>query len=43
MRRMPWHVVSELIFDEHNQREMARHGIVRHDVEQLKWNRKVVS
>lgn len=43
MRRMRWHVVAELIFDEHNEREMARHGVVRYEVEQLKWNRKVFS
>ena len=43
MRRVARHVVSDLIFDEHNEREMARHGVVRHQVEQLKANRKVFS
>lgn len=42
MRRVARHVVSDLIFDEHNEREMARHGVVRREVEQLKGNRNVV-
>jgi len=36
-------VVAELIFDEHNEAEMARHGVVRWEVEQLRWNRKITS
>jgi hypothetical protein len=43
MRRVAWHVVADLIFDEHNEAEMARHRVVRYDVEQIKWNRKVIS
>ena len=39
---MPWHVVADLIFDEHNEREMARHGVVRFEVEQLTSNRNRV-
>jgi len=42
MRRVARHVVADLIFDEHNEREMARHGVVRYDVEQIQWNRNVV-
>lgn len=42
MRRVARHVVNDLIFDEHNEREMARHGVVRYDVDQLMWNRNVV-
>jgi uncharacterized DUF497 family protein len=42
MRRVARHVVTDLIFDEHNEHEMARHGIVRYDVEQIKWNCNVV-
>jgi hypothetical protein len=41
MRRVIRLVVAELIFDDHNEREMARHGVVRWDVEQLTWNRCV--
>jgi uncharacterized DUF497 family protein len=41
MRRMPWHIVADLIFDEHNEREMARHGVTWDEVEQLRRNRKV--
>lgn len=36
------HVVTDLIFDEHNEAEMARHGVVRYDVEQIRWNRNLV-
>jgi uncharacterized DUF497 family protein len=36
-------VVAHLIFDEHNEAEMARHGVVADEVDQLKWNRKVIS
>jgi hypothetical protein len=43
MRRVAWHVVADLIFDEYNEAEMARHGVVRVEVEQLKWNRRVFS
>ncbi len=42
MRRVPRHVVAELILDQHNAAEMARHGVLRDEVEQVKWNRKVV-
>ncbi len=31
MERVAWHVISELIFDEHNEREMARHGVMRRE------------
>ena len=40
---MARHLVAELIFDDHNEREMARHGIVRYDVDEIVWNRHVVS
>ncbi|MFL5816403.1 MAG: hypothetical protein ACJ76L_02265 [Conexibacter sp.] len=40
---MTRHVVADLIFDAHNEREMARHGVVRFEVEQLKSNRKAIS
>lgn len=40
---MARHVIAELIFDEHNEAEMARHGVVADEVDQLKWNRRVVS
>lgn len=43
MRRVVRPIVAELIFDGHNEAEMARHGVVSDEVEQLKWNRKVVS
>ncbi len=43
MRRMPRHVVSDLIFDEHNEREMARHGVVRYEVDRIIWNRHIIS
>jgi len=43
MGRVAWHVVSDLIFDEHNEREMARHGVTADEVDELKWNRKVFS
>jgi uncharacterized DUF497 family protein len=43
MRRVARHVVSDLIFDEHNEREMARHGVTADEVDELKWNRKVFS
>ena len=39
---MPRHVVADLIFDEHNEREMARHRVVRFEVEQLTSNRNRV-
>ncbi len=42
MRCVAWHVVSDLIFDEHNEHEMARHGVVADEVDELKWNRNVV-
>lgn len=42
MRRMPWHVVAELVIDEHNRSEMARHGVAHHEVDQLLWNRNVI-
>jgi len=34
-------VVAELIFDEHNEAEMARHGVVSDEVDQLSGNRCV--
>jgi uncharacterized DUF497 family protein len=37
------HVVAELIIDEHNRAEMARHGVIEDEVEQIVWNRNVVS
>lgn len=40
---MSRHVVSDLIFDEHNEREMARHGVTWDEVEQLRENRRVFS
>ena len=43
MRRVAWHVVAELITDEHNLAEMARHGVARGEVDQLVWNRNVIS
>ncbi|HEX7292514.1 MAG TPA: hypothetical protein VF250_15450 [Conexibacter sp.] len=39
---MTRHVVADLIFDDHNEREMARHGVVRYEVEQIPGNRYVV-
>lgn len=42
MRRVIRPVVAELIFDEHNESEMARHGVVSDEVDQLKWNRNLV-
>lgn len=42
MRSVVLHVVTDLVFDEHNEAEMARHGVVRHDVEQVKWNRNLL-
>jgi hypothetical protein len=42
MRHVARHVVTDLIFDEHNEAEMARHGVVRYDVGQIKWNRNLV-
>lgn len=42
MLRVARHVVADLIFDEHNEREMARHGVVRYDVEQIKRNRNLL-
>lgn len=42
MRRVARHRVADLIFDEHNQREMARHGVTWDEVEQLKGNRNIV-
>ena len=41
MRRVLRPVVAELIFDEHNEAEMARHGVVRWEVDQIAWNRCV--
>jgi hypothetical protein len=35
------HVVADLIFDDHNENEMARHGVVRYDVDEILWNRNV--
>lgn len=43
MRRVARHVVSDLIFDEHNEREMGRHGVVRFEVDGVVWNRHLVS
>lgn len=43
MRRVARHVISDLIFDEHNEHEMARHGVVRYEVDRLIWNRHVIS
>ena len=43
MRRVAWHVVAELIFDEHNVAEMARHGVTRWEVDDLPWNRQIVT
>lgn len=43
MRRMAWHVLAELITDEHNLTEMARHGVTRWEVGQLIWNRHVIA
>jgi len=40
---VPRHVVAELIFDEHNVAEMARHGVTRRDVDQLSWNRSIIA
>src|SRR5690348_5387672 len=42
MRRMARHLVSDLIFDEHNEREMARHGVTWDEVEQVRENRDVI-
>lgn len=42
MRRVIRHIVSELIFDGHNEREMARHGVLSDEVEQLMSNRNRV-
>ena len=41
MPRVTRHVVADLIFDSHNEREMARHGVVSDEVDQLAWNRCV--
>jgi len=43
MRRVHRHVVAHLIIDRHNRAEMARHGVVRHEVDQIVWNRHVIS
>ncbi len=43
MRRMARHVVSELLFDEHNRSEIARHGVIWWEVEEVPWNRHIVS
>jgi hypothetical protein len=40
MRRVTRLVVAELIFDEYNEAEMARHGVVRWEVDQIAWNRR---
>ncbi|MGN6190395.1 MAG: hypothetical protein ACTHOE_16005 [Conexibacter sp.] len=39
---MAQHLIADLIFDEHNQREMSRHGVARFEVEQLLSNRNRV-
>ena len=40
---MVWHVVAELIFDEHNRAEMARHGVTRWEADEVPWNRHIVT
>lgn len=40
---MARHAVADLITDEHNLAEMARHGVTRHEVDQLVGNRHVIS
>jgi hypothetical protein len=40
---VPWHVVAELIIDEHNVAEMARHGIARDEVDQLLSNQHTIA
>ena len=42
MRRVARHGVSVLSFDEHNEREMARHGVTWDEVDALKWNRNIL-
>src|SRR5215217_7210745 len=42
MRRVARHVVVALILDRHNRAEMARHGVLRSEVDQILWNRNVV-
>jgi len=42
MRRVARHFIADLIFDDHNEREMARHGVVSDEVEQLTSNRNRV-
>jgi len=36
------HRIADLVFDEHNEREMARHGVVSDEVDQILGNRNVV-
>jgi len=43
MRRVARHGVSELIIDKHNRAEMARHGVTRREVDEVPWNRHIVS
>jgi hypothetical protein len=38
-----WHFVAELITDQHNLAEMARHHVSRHEVDQIVANRHVIS
>lgn len=40
---MDRHHVATLVFDEHNLREMARHGVSDREAAQLVWNRHVVA
>lgn len=40
---MASHLVADLITDEHNVAEMARHGVTHREVGQLIWNRSVIS
>ncbi|HEX4807140.1 MAG TPA: hypothetical protein VFU94_14670 [Conexibacter sp.] len=40
---MPWHVIAELVFDEHNRSEMARHAVTWWEVDEVPWNRHIVS
>jgi hypothetical protein len=43
MRRVSRHLVAHLIFDRHNRAEMARHGVTRWEVEEVPWNRRIVT
>lgn len=40
---MARHLIADLVFDDHNEREMARHGIVRYDIDEIVRNRHVIA